>query len=73
MYYVGISTYQFILYYASAINKHSHAHILKPFEDSETTGLKVDIATCTHTHKHAPVWVSVQLQATVCPSLNDSF
>ena len=36
--------YEFILYYASAIHKHTHAHILKPFEDSEPTGLKVDIA-----------------------------
>ena len=29
-------------YYASVI--HKHTHILKPFEDSEPTGLKVDIA-----------------------------
>ena len=42
MHYVGISTYQFIPYSASAI--HKHTHILKPFEDSEPTGLKVDIA-----------------------------
>ena len=43
MHYVGTSTYlfyQFILYYASAI--HKHTHILKPFEDSEPMGLKVD-------------------------------
>ena len=32
-----------IPYYASAIG-HKHMRILKPFEDSETTGLKVDIA-----------------------------
>ena len=44
MQYVGISTYQFIPYYASAIHKHAHTRILKPFEDSELTGLKVDIA-----------------------------
>ena len=45
MQYVGISTYQFIPYYASsAIHKHSHTRILKPFEDSEQTGIKVDIA-----------------------------
>ena len=25
------------------IHKHTHTHILKPFEDSELTGLKVDI------------------------------
>ena len=31
-------------YYASAIHKHTHTRILKPFEDSEPTGLKVDIA-----------------------------
>ena len=36
-------TLPFILYYASAIHKHTHAHILKPYEDSEPTGLKVDI------------------------------
>ena len=44
MHYVGISTYQFIPYYASAIHKHMHTRILKPFEDSLPTGLKVDIA-----------------------------
>ena len=44
--YVGISTYQFIPYYASAI--HTHTRILKPFEDSEPTGLKVDIASSPH-------------------------
>ena len=32
---------QFILYYASAI--HKHTRILKPFEDSNLTGLKVNI------------------------------
>ena len=36
--------YEFIPYCASAIHKHTHARILKPFEDSEPTGLKVDIA-----------------------------
>ena len=41
---VGISTYQFIPCYASAIHKHTHTRSLKPFEDSEPTGLKVDIA-----------------------------
>ena len=50
MHNVGISTYQFIPYYASAIHKHTHTRILKPFEDSEPTGLKVDIA------KKAKVW-----------------
>ena len=44
MQYVGISTYQFIPYYASTIHTHTHTRILKPFEDSEPTGLKVDIA-----------------------------
>ena len=44
MHYVGISTYQFIPYHASAIHKHTHTRILKPFEHSEPTGLKVDIA-----------------------------
>ena len=42
MHYVGISTNQFIPYYASAI--HKHTRILKPFEESEPTGLKADIA-----------------------------
>ena len=45
MHYVGISTYQFIPYYASAIHKHTHTPIPKPSEDSEPTGLKVDIAS----------------------------
>ena len=36
MLYVGISTYLFLPY--------THTCILKPFEDSEPTGLKVDIA-----------------------------
>ena len=44
MHYIGISTYQFILYYASAIHKHTHP---QPFEDIELTGLKVDIAVFT--------------------------
>ena len=46
MHYAGISTYQFIPYYASAIHKHTHTRILKPltFEDSEPTGLRVDTA-----------------------------
>ena len=44
MHYVGISTHEFIPYYASAIHKYKHACILKPFEDSEQMGLKVDIA-----------------------------
>ena len=48
MHYVGISTYQFIPYYASAIHKHLNTHILKPFEDSEPTGLKVDIAAVSY-------------------------
>ena len=41
MHNVGIST-EFIPYCASAIHKHTHKRILKPFEDSEPTGLKVD-------------------------------
>ena len=44
MHYVGISTYQSIAYYASAIHKHTHTRILKPFEDSGLTGLQVGIA-----------------------------
>ena len=44
MQYVGISTCQFIPCYAGAIHKHPHTRILKPFEDSEPTGLKVDTA-----------------------------
>ena len=46
MHYAGISTYQFIPYYASAIHKHTHTRILKPFEDSKPTGLKVDKLYC---------------------------
>ena len=44
MHYFDISTYQFISYHASAAHKYMHARILKPFEDSEPKGLKVDIA-----------------------------
>ena len=44
MHYAGISTYLFIPYYASVIHKHTHTLILKPFEDSEPTGLIADIA-----------------------------
>ena len=49
MHYVGISTYQFIPYYAIAIHAHTHTRILKAFEDSEPTGLKVETAdsACT--------------------------
>ena len=32
----------------SAIHKHTHTRILKPFEDSEPAGLKVDIAQKAH-------------------------
>ena len=39
MHYVSISTYQFIPCYTQ-----THTPILKPFEDSKPTGLKVDIA-----------------------------
>ena len=45
MHYVGKSICQFILYYASATHKHMHTRILRPFENSEPTGPKVDIAT----------------------------
>ena len=44
LYYYYYYNYEFILYYASAIHKHTYAHILKPFEHSEPTGLQVDIA-----------------------------
>ena len=44
MQYAGIYTYQFILHCASVIHKYMHTRILKPFEDSELTVLKVDIA-----------------------------
>ena len=61
MHYVGISTYQFIPYHASAI--HKHTCILTPFEDSEPTGLKVDITTLRHELRpqdvvHCIVWNS---------------
>ena len=45
MHYVCISTYLLIPCYASSIHKHMHSHIRKPFEDSEPTRLKVDIAS----------------------------
>ena len=44
MQYDGISTYLFISYYAIAIHKHTRTRILKPFEDREPTGIKVDTA-----------------------------
>ena len=40
MHYIGISTYQFLPYYASAIHKHTRTCIFKLFEDSEPTGAK---------------------------------
>ena len=42
-----IMSYEFIPCYASAVHKHmhTHTHILKPLEDSELTGLQVDIAS----------------------------
>ena len=39
--YAGISAYQFILYYTQA---RTHTRILKPYEDSKLTGVKVNIA-----------------------------
>jgi len=44
MHYIGLSTYHFIPYYAIAMHKHTHTCILKPFEDNELIGLKVNIA-----------------------------
>lgn len=44
MEYVSISTYQFIMYCDNAVHKHTHARILKPFEDGKPTEIKVDIA-----------------------------
>ena len=55
MHYVGISTYQFISYYASAIHKHMYTRILKPFEHSELMGLKVDIAGHFHYKDYSSV------------------
>ena len=46
MHYFGMSTYQFIPYHANAVHQQTHIRILKPFEDSEPMGLKVDIANC---------------------------
>ena len=62
MHYVGIFTYQFILYYVSAIHKHTHTPILKPPEDSEPTGLKVDIAAgadriCRSIRSERAIWL----------------
>ena len=65
MYYGGIFTY--ISSFRTMpvyTDKHTHTRILKPFEDNELTGLKVDIAdthTHTHTHSHteAPTHTSI--------------
>ena len=72
MQYVGISTKQFIPYYASIIHKHTHTHIFIPFEDSEPTGLKVDIAIsqsvleCVDHNLYVPVDMCVCLCVCVC-------
>ena len=44
VHYVGISTYQFSFRTMPASAIHTNTRILKPFEDSEPTGLEVDIA-----------------------------
>ena len=45
MHYIGIYTYRFILYYGfmliASVYNNTCAHILKPFEDCEPTGLKL--------------------------------
>ena len=61
MHCVGISKYQFIPYYASAL--HKHTRFLTPFEDSELTGLKMDLTTFRHELRsqdmvHCIVWNS---------------
>ena len=43
---IHISHYHFIPYHASAIHN-TGTRILKPFEDSELTGLKVDVNALT--------------------------
>ena len=64
MRYVGISTYQFIPCYASgAIHKHSHTHILKPFEDSEPTGLNETSVWDPYTTKNISKTEAVQRRA----------
>ena len=60
MNYVGISTYHFISYYASATHKLTLTRILEPLEDSEPTGLKVNIAACVR------VYVPACMHACVC-------
>ena len=52
--------YQFIPCYASAINKHTHTPILKPFEVSEPTGINVDVAV------HATKYVYLREDGVVC-------
>ena len=47
--------------------------ILKPFEDSEPTGLKVDIATlaCTRTHTHTHTYIYIYMY--ICIFITDFF
>ena len=53
-----IHIYQFIPYCASATHAHTHTRILRPFEDSDPTGIKVDIAPFTKIHSLF-LWSSV--------------
>ena len=64
----GISTYQFIPYYASSIHKHTRilksmdlytcSSMIKLFEDSEPTGIKVNKPVLLETHSSGAVWES---------------
>ena len=54
-----VCTCQFIPYCASAIHAHMHTCIFKPFEDSEPTGLKVDIAETLSSLSWRPHTVSI--------------
>ena len=58
MYYGVIFTYihKFIPYYAS-VYIHTNTHILKPSEDHEPTGLKVDIAKTDDSNTMSIIYV----------------
>ena len=58
--------HQFILYYTSALHKHTHARILKPFEDSEPVGLKVNIAEVVCSFSYLYVFLLVLPTLVIC-------
>ena len=63
MHYIGISTYQFIPYYASAIPKHTYIH---PQTISEPVGLKVDTTEIITDQVKLTMCMETYIQMSVC-------